>query len=160
MNLSLDEKNKLSAKTYKFEQVNIGDWYETDKLEVTTQHIDGFAKLSGDEFEIHMNAQAAKDAGFNDRVAHGILIMGLADGLKNQAQTRFEAIATRAWSWDFQGPVECGDTIYARIQITNKKKTSKKGKGVLELEFAIINQHQTIVQKGINTLLVKCESNQ
>lgn len=145
---------QLPAGEVAYAEINIGDWYCTEKLTITAEHIDNYAQLTNDHFAIHMDTQHAQDHGFNERVAHGLLIMGLTDGLKNNAQTKLAAIATRAWSWDFAQPVLVGDTIYVKITLVGKRLTKTNGQGLLELGFEVINQHEQVAQHGTNTLLV------
>ena len=63
-----------------------------------------------------MDVEAARRHGFEDRVAHGLLILSLVDGLKNTAPRRFDALASLSWDWSFMVPVLAGDTI--RVDIT------------------------------------------
>ncbi|WP_363262176.1 MaoC/PaaZ C-terminal domain-containing protein [Mesorhizobium sp.] len=44
-----------------------------------------------DRFEIHMSDEAALRHGFPASVAHGLLVLSLVDGLKNNAVARFRA---------------------------------------------------------------------
>jgi acyl dehydratase len=62
-----------------------GDRVRSDAVTVTAESVDRFADLSGERFAIHMNDRAAEEMGFPRRVAHGLLILSLIDGLKNQA---------------------------------------------------------------------------
>lgn len=89
---------QLSAGEYFYEDLAIGDWYETGALVVTDAHIVGFAGLSGDFFDIHMDDEFARAHGFPGRVAHGLLGLALTDGLKNRAAVRIMAIASLGWN--------------------------------------------------------------
>lgn len=60
-----------------------GDRVDCGSVTVTAGMIDDFAYLTGDRFEIHMSDAAAKRHGFAARVAHGLLVLSLVDGLKN-----------------------------------------------------------------------------
>lgn len=144
---------ELPAGNVGFDALEIGDWFATGSREITAGMIDAYAELSGDRFPIHMDRGAARERGFPERVAHGLLVMGVIDGLKNQAATRLDALATRAWSWDFSSPVLCGDRLCARVTVAGKRTTGK-GDGLLELDFAVRNQRGDEVQRGRNWLLV------
>ncbi|HTN95465.1 MAG TPA: MaoC/PaaZ C-terminal domain-containing protein, partial [Nordella sp.] len=95
----------LAAGTYFYEDVEAGDVIETGALPITTAHIDRFADLTGDRFEIHMSEEGAAKHGFPKRVAHGLLILSLVDGLKNQAGAQFASVASLGWDWKFAAPV-------------------------------------------------------
>ncbi len=104
---------QLAPGLHALEDLGRGEWYETGSVTLTTDMIDRFAELSGDRFEIHMDAEAARRLGFADRVAHGLLVLSLVDGLKNQSDVRLLAVASLGWDWHFLAPVLAGDTISA-----------------------------------------------
>ena len=101
----------LGPGLYGLDRLRIGDRIETGRCDVTAERIDAFAALTGDRFEIHMDDAAARRHGFAARVAHGLLVLSLVDGLKNQARARFDAIASLGWEWQFRAPVLAGDRI-------------------------------------------------
>ncbi len=139
---------------YRLSELRIGDVIETASLEVTVAMIDDFAALTKDRFEIHMCTEAAQKHGFADRVAHGLLVLSLVDGLKNQAPAQFSAIASLGWAWDFSAPVLAGDQIAARISVRELRKTSDGKRGIVTLDFNVRNQRNETVQHGINRLMV------
>ena len=50
----------LADGVHAFGTLREGDWYETPSRAVTAAHIDTFAELTGDRFEIHMTDDAAR----------------------------------------------------------------------------------------------------
>jgi acyl dehydratase len=144
----------LTPGRYRFEDVEIGDRIETGGLVIEAGHIDRFAELTGDRFEIHMSEEGAARHGFPNRVAHGLLILSLVDGLKNQAPAQFVAVASLGWDWKFTAPVFPGDTIRAVLDIKAKRETRRPDRGILSIDFAVFNQRDEIVQSGVNTLMV------
>lgn len=136
-----------------YDAVEIGDRIDTGSAIVTPEIIDAFAALTGDCFEIHMTDAGARAHGFPARVAHGLLILSLIDGLKNQCPARFHALASLGWDWSFRKPVFAGDTIRATMRLQAKRPTSNPARGVLTVEFAVTNQHGDLVQKGVNQLM-------
>lgn len=144
----------LPAGRYGFDALSPGDRVETGSVEITGKMIDAFANLTGDRFEIHMDDQAARNHGFPGRVAHGLLVLSLVDGLKNQCPAQFHAIASLAWDWNFSRPVFIGTRISVSITILEKRETSKPDRGILTLEFDVRDQGGEVVQRGINRLMV------
>ena len=126
----------------------------TGRREVSAALIDDFAELTGDHFEIHMSKEAALRHGFNDRVAHGLLVLSLVDGLKNQAEAQFDSVASLGWDWQFSSPVLAGDTIGVTIMVNNLQATSDGKRGIVNLEFDVSNQRGETVQKGENRLMI------
>lgn len=144
----------LTKGLYGYEDVEVGDCYTTPALLITAQIIDAFAGLTGDHFEIHMDKEAAARHGFSGRVAHGLLILSLVDGLKNQADVQFNAQASLGWNWRFSAPVIIGDTIQSSVRISDVSSPKSKGRAILTLEFVVTNQDGNSVQEGNNRLMV------
>ena len=144
----------LIAGQYGFDDVGLNDKIETAALTVTPAMIDAFADLTGDRFEIHLSDAAAQRHGFTARVAHGLLVLSLIDGLKNQCAAQFRAIASLGWEWSFRAPVLCNDTIQATLTIVEKRPTSRTDRGILCIEVIGINQRDEVVQRGHNLLMV------
>jgi acyl dehydratase len=139
---------------YRYEDVAIGDHLETGSCTVSAGMIDRFAELSGDRFEIHMDESAAIRRGFRARVAHGLLVLSLVDGLKNQAPATFDAIASLGWTWNFRAPVLAGDTISAKLRIIGMRETKNPERGILTIAFSVTNHNGEVVQDGENRLMV------
>jgi acyl dehydratase len=146
--------HSLTAGEYWFEDLAIGDRYETGHLVVTDAHIVSFAGLSGDFFDVHMDDAFAKSLGFPARVAHGLLGLALADGLKNRSAVRIMAVASLGWNWRFRAPIFAGDRIGATVRVASIRLSSK-GQGILALAFQVIKQDGTVVQDGETTLLAR-----
>lgn len=131
-----------------------GDWFSTGERVVSAELIDAFADLTGDRFEIHMDESAAKRHGFAGRVAHGLLVLSLVDGLKNQSPVSFRAVASLGWEWSFTAPVLAGDRIGVRIAVRSLRHTRHKDRGIACLEFDVTNQRGETVQIGENQLML------
>ena len=144
----------LPAGRYGFDAVAPGDLIETGRVTVTAERIDTFAEMTGDRFDIHIDDDAAKARGFPGRVAHGLLVLSLIDGLKNQTPAQFDAIASLGWDWTFARPVFVGDEVRATIIVKDKRVTSKPDRGILTLDFDVTNQNGETVQRGVNRLMV------
>ncbi len=150
----MSEGTILPPGHYGYDDVAPGDRIETGSAEITAELIDGFADLSGDRFAIHMSTQVAQDYGFADRVAHGLLVLSVIDGLKNAAPAQFRAVASLGWNWRFTAPVLAGDTVRATIEVKAKRPTRQPDRGILTLDFEVRNQRDELVQAGENQLMV------
>ncbi|MHA7774705.1 MaoC/PaaZ C-terminal domain-containing protein [Roseibium sp. M-1] len=152
----MSEKMQLPAGRYHYEEVAVGNWFETGRLVVTESHIVQFAGLSGDFFDVHMDDQFAIDDGFEGRVAHGLLGLILTDGLKNRAKTQLAAIASLGWNnWAFRKPIYIGTSIQARVEIVSKRLTSKGDRGIVGLGFSLRDAAGEVLQEGDNLLLMR-----
>jgi acyl dehydratase len=145
---------ELADTLHDFNALRDGDWVRTAELTITADHIDRFAELTGDRFEIHMSDAKARAHGFRGRVAHGLLILSLVDGLKNQAAARFDAVASLGWDWSFKRPVLIGDSIRATLSVAEKRQTRHADKGIIRLRCDVVNQNGETVQTGSNQLMM------
>jgi acyl dehydratase len=145
----------LPPGTYGLDDLVVGDAIETAETIVSEALIDQFADMTGDRFGIHMDDEAARALGFPRRVAHGLLILSLTDGLKNQAAAQFRAIASLHWDWSFRHPVLANDSIRARIEVRALRPTSDGTRGIIELAVTVHNQRGEAVQMGTNLLMVQ-----
>lgn len=138
----------------RFDEIAEGLAWETPGITVTEGHILAFAGLSGDFYEIHMDDDYARSLGYPGRVAHGILGLALADGLKNRAPVRLAAIVSLGWRWRFTGAILVGDRIHARIKVIAKRTTRHADRGIVTLDLQLLNQKGEVVQAGENDLMV------
>ncbi len=143
----------LAPGLHDFDRVQIGDRIATGSTVVSAGAIAAFAALTGDRFEIHLSDAGAQRHGFPHQVAHGLLVLSLVDGLKNQCAAKFHALASLGWDWSFRKPVFAGDVIRAVLEVEGKRPTSNPGRGVLTIGFEVSNQHGEVVQKGRNQLM-------
>jgi len=143
-----------------YEDVPVGLAFETGGIVVTESHVVQFAGLAGDFFDVHMDDRFARSLGFPRRIAHGLLCLALVDGLKNRAESRFAAIASLSWQWNFRGAVYIGDRIAARITVSDKRMTRRVDRGILTLQLEAFNQDASVVQDGSNQLMVRTRSAQ
>lgn len=134
--------------------VKVGDQIDVGSVKVTADHIDRFADLTGDRYALHMDDDVAAKLGFRKRVAHGLLVLSLVDGLKNNAPATLDGLVSMGWNWSFDAPVLVGDTIHARLTIVAKRKTTSGRPGILRPRFDVTNQAGKLVQSGLNELLL------
>lgn len=146
--------NILTPGLYRLDALKPGDVIETPSRQISDDDIDQFAALSGDYFTIHMDKQAAIEAGFSGRVAHGLFVLSVIDGLKNQSAAQLDAIASLGWDITFSAPVISGDTITASLTISSCRQTSDGKRGVITAEVVAVNQHGITIQQGKNILMV------
>jgi acyl dehydratase len=137
-----------------FEEIAEGLSWETGGITVAESHILAFAGLTGDFYDLHVDDDYARALGFPGKVAHGLLGLALADGLKNRSSVRLAAIVSLGWRWSFTGPILPGDRISAAIKVISRRETRRPERGIVTLEFDLRNQRGETVQRGENDMMV------
>lgn len=149
-------KPPLPAGSYFYDDLYVGAFFRTGRITVTEAHIVAFAGMSGDFFDVHMDDDFAREQGFPERIAHGLLGLCLVDGLKNRAEVKLQAVASLGWKdWSFKAPILAGDSIGAITTVEEMRVTSSGDRGVVHLGFDVCNQDGITVQSGRNALLMQ-----
>jgi acyl dehydratase len=138
-----------------FEDIALGEEYESPGRTVTETDIVLFAGLSGDYNVLHTDAEFMKKSIFGERIAHGLLGLAIQSGLFYRAGPAYATIAFLALRWKFKAPIKIGDTIRVRARVTAKRETAKPDRGIVVLERQVLNQRDEVVQEGETELMVE-----
>jgi len=138
-----------------FEEIEVGEEYESPGRTVTETDIVLFAGLSGDYNVLHTDAELMRRSIFRERIAHGLLGLAIQAGLLSRATQPYATLAFVGLRWKFKGPIKIGDTIRVQARVTAKRETSKPDRGLVTLERKILNQRDEIVQEGETDLMVE-----
>jgi len=68
-----------------YEDIEVGEKYETPARTITEADIVNFAGLSGDFNAIHMDEEFCRTLGLGGRFAHGLLVLSALTGLNERA---------------------------------------------------------------------------
>lgn len=141
-----------------FDEIEIGEEYESPGRTVTETDIVIFAGLSGDFNVLHTDAEFMKGSIFGERIAHGLLGLAIQGGLFSRATQAYATVALQGLRWKFKNPIKIGDTIRLRARVTAKKESPEGDRGVVTVERTVVNQRDEIVQEGETDLLVERKS--
>ncbi|MEN9609863.1 MAG: hypothetical protein RLZZ628_677 [Bacteroidota bacterium] len=157
-------KEDLSAKIQKgmpneqdkyWDDVETGDECVSPEMQVTSEMIMTYADLTGDFTPVHTDEAYAKTTPFGTRVAHGLLGLSIADGLKTTSSLRFVPGMSLGWEWKFVAPLRVNDTVRVQFKVGEKRLSkSRLGWGIVILPTILINQRNEIVQSGAHRLLI------
>lgn len=132
--------------TVYFEDIKLGDTAEYAKT-ITEADILMFSAVSGDDNPVHINQEYAEGSMFQTRIAHGMLTASL---ISTVVGTRLPGNGTiyLSQSTRFKAPVKIGETVTARVTVTELDPVKKrvkfatvclvKGKAILEGESLVI----------------------
>jgi acyl dehydratase len=138
-----------------FEEIQVGESYESPGRTITEADIVMFAGLSGDYNVIHTDAEYMKTSIFGERIAHGLLGLSIQAGLLGRAMAPYASLGVAGLRWKFKNPIKIGDTIRVRGTVTGKKDTDQTTRGIVTLERTVVNQRDEVVQEGETDLLVE-----
>jgi acyl dehydratase len=130
--------------------------FETSRRTVTEADVALFAGLSGDYNPLHTDEEFARTTPFGRRAAHGLLVLSIASGLANQlALFEGTTISLLDVSARWTAPTFPGDTIHARITVTDTRASSKPDRGLLDILVQVFNQNGTLVMESPWKVLLK-----
>jgi acyl dehydratase len=138
-----------------FEEIQVGEEYESPGRTVTETDIVLFAGLSGDYNILHTDAEFMKQSIFGERIAHGLLGLAIQAGLFTRATQPYATLAFVGLRWRFKNPIKIGDTIRVLARVLAKKETAKPDRGLITLERKVLNQRSEVVQEGETDLIVE-----
>lgn len=140
-----------------FEDFEVGNQATTQGRTISEADVMAFASLSGDWNSIHVDAEYARQGPFGERVAHGLLGLSIASGLAVQLGFMRETVIAFMGmnEWRFKAPVKLGDTITARLTVSECRPMRRLGGGLVTFDVEILNQRSEITQQGKWTMLVK-----
>lgn len=137
-----------------FEDIELNKVYSSGERTMTEGDIAAFAELSGDFNPLHMDEAFAKANIFGQRIAHGLLGLSIASGLKTD-EPMYYILAFKEVSWKFKRPIFIGDKIHLESKAVEKTDARMPGTGDVLVERKLINQDGKVTQEGIFTLLIK-----
>jgi acyl dehydratase len=134
----------------------VGRQWVTQRRTITESDVVTFAGLSGDFNPLHVDETFAAQGPFGRRVVHGLLVLSIATGLRQQSGVFYGVVRAFAEvkSWRFLKPVFMGDTIMVVTTVVDARPTSKPGQGIIEQRVDVVNQDADIVQSGIFVTMI------
>lgn len=143
-------EKSLERKFLYLSEFNVGDTFTTLSRTVTETDVVLFAGITGDNNPIHTDKVYAESLPFQSRIAHGLLGAGIATGLWGRmGLVDGSAIAALSTEWRFVGAIKLGDTIHCEVKVADiKRSKSKPDRGIMNIEYTILNQDNQVCQKG------------
>ena len=143
-----------------WEEWEIGAEFQTASRTITEADVVNFAGISGDYNPLHIDEEFCKQTQFGTRIAHGPLVYSIAAGLLFQLHLYDDTLIAFLGfdSLKFTLPVKIGDTVRVRVEVLEKRETSKPERGVMKRLLQVLNQRDEIVQEGVQAFLLKKKS--
>lgn len=139
-----------------FEDFSVGQTFITAGKTITEADVTNFAAWTGDNNQVHTDAEFAKQTRYGQRIVHGMLGASLCLGLISRIGA-FEGSSVALLGideWRFSNPVFISDTVHCSIEIVGTRLTSKGTTGVVQRHLKLINQRDEITQQGRMDILM------
>jgi len=143
-----------------WEEWEIGAEFQTASRTITEADVVNFAGISGDYNPLHIDEEFCKQTQFGTRIAHGPLVYSIAAGLLFQLHLYDDTLIAFLGfdSLKFTLPVKIGDTVRVRVEVLEKRETSKPDRGVMKRLLQVLNHRDEVVQEGVQAFLLKKKS--
>jgi acyl dehydratase len=138
-----------------FEDLEPGRVIQSPGRTVTEADIVAFAALSGDFNPLHVDEVYARRTPFRGRIAHGMLVQSIAGGLVNQTGAFHQTIAALAeLHIRYKAAVRAGDTIQARLVVTERESDPGHKRGWVHFDGVVSNQDgETVIESEWRTIV-------
>lgn len=138
-----------------FDDLTVGQEWESLGRTVTQTDIVNFAGLSGDFNPIHTDHEFAKKTPFRQPIAHGLLVFSIASGLGLMFPPTRTLAFLNIREWHFREPVFVGDTVRVKAKVLEKEERARGRRGVITWQRQVVNQEGKVVQEGVTVTLVE-----
>jgi acyl dehydratase len=142
-----------------FDDLVEGEEFRSPSRTIAECDLYTFAGLTGDLTDFHISTEAARQSVFGRRPAHGMLLIGIANGLYNRIGiTDGTGMALTGVDWRFRAPAFIGDTITLVISVERKKEVDKPDRGVVFWAARLVNQNDEVLGDGHMVRMVRREA--
>jgi 3-hydroxybutyryl-CoA dehydratase len=138
-----------------FDDVEVGQEWESQGRTVTEADIVNFAGVSGDFNPIHVDHEFAKKTPFRRPIAHGVLVFAIATGQSANNPPMRTVAFLKVRELTFVNPAFIGDTVRLRSKIVEKIPKSRGRRGEIVWHRIMLNQEDKVVQEGYFHTLVE-----
>jgi acyl dehydratase len=138
-----------------FDDVEVGQEWESLGRTITEADVVNFAGLSGDFNPIHLDHQFAATTPFRRPIAHGLLVFSVASGLGLYSPPMRTLAILELREWHFREPVFLGDTVRVVGKVVNKQVRGRGRRGEITWHRKVVNQEGKVVQEGVSVTLVE-----
>jgi acyl dehydratase len=145
----------FSTHSLYFDDVEVGQEWESSGRTVTEADVVNFAGVSGDFNPIHMDHEFAKTTPFRRPIAHGLLVFAIGSGLGVTCPPMRTIAFVQVREWNFKEPLYIGDTIRLKSRLLEKNLRGRGRRGELVWYRGVVNQEGKVVQEGVLVTLVE-----
>ena len=138
-------------------ELRLGDRLVSEAREITEDDVEHFARFTGDTFYAHMDSEAARaNPFFEDRVAHGYLILSFAAGLFVMPDPGPVLANYGVDNVRFMTPVYFGDSLKVRLTCKHINPRENADYGEVRWDCRVTNQTgEVVAQYDVLTMVAR-----
>ncbi|MCD0501816.1 MaoC family dehydratase [Bordetella petrii] len=134
----------LLGQGFYWQDLRVGQRFRTFRRTVTETDIVNFISVTGMLETIFIDTTYEHGA-MRGRPAPGGLTYGLIEGLLMQGMVQGTGLALLEVHKKILAPVVAGDTVWAEVEVTGVRPTSKHNRAVVDSSIEVRNQHGNTV---------------
>lgn len=146
-------ENLASSPLY-FEDLDVGQVWDSARRTVTESDVVIFAGMTGDYDRLHVDHEYAQNSRFGQPLAHGMMGLAWAAGLSTTAPQVNTLALVEVRDWKFLRPVHVGDTVRVRTEVLDAQRAGRSA-GRVVWSKTLLNQAGEAVQQGEFVSLVE-----
>jgi len=132
-----------------YEDIRQGEVFPSPSRTISESDVFLFAGLTGDLNELHTSKTFAEKTDFGSRIAHGMLVLSIANGLYMRSGIFPTSVFLQLENWKAVKPVYIGDTIRLRTTISDKRRTKDGKRAIIGMQYEVVNQKEEVVAEGV-----------
>lgn len=127
-----------------WQDLTVGQRFQTFRRTITETDIVNFISVTGMLEAIFIDTTFAHGA-IKGRPVPGALTYGIIEGFVMQTMVQGTGLAMLEVHKKALAPVVAGDTVWAEIEVTEVRPTSKHNRAIVTSRIDVKNQHGTVV---------------
>ena len=135
----MEKEMKLLGMGPFWDDLSVGDRFRTAGRTLTETDLVNFVNLTWLTEELFTNTEDRSTMAIEGRVVPAALVYSCAEGLL-LPMIQGTGLAFLNATLDVKGPTFVGDTIHVECTVTEARKTSKGGRGLVRTENKVVNQ--------------------
>lgn len=134
----------MLGRGFYWQELSVGQRFQTFRRTITETDIVNFISVTGMLEAIFIDTTFEEGA-MKGRPAPGALTYGIIEGFVMQSMVQGTGLAMLEVHKKALAPVVAGDTVWAEIEVTDVRPTSRNNRAVVTSRIDVKNQHGTDV---------------
>lgn len=141
--MSTDVQNlPTMGQGFYWQDLTVGQRLKTFRRTITESDLVGFINATGMLEAIFIDAEYSEKMGaIKGRVVPAALTFSLIEGLQFQSMIQGTGLAMLELTMKALGPVFVGDSVWATVEVTGVRPTSKDNRAIISSQIEVFNQH-------------------